>query len=76
MKDLAYIGHNNPPTPMEVCASDHDAAISEAQNWGDGDLVADEAQMNAVDAIIKDLKTYRGLQTPIHGRERGGYGGG
>jgi hypothetical protein len=64
MIDLSPTGlppktHNNPPTPMEVCASDHDAAISEAQNWGDGETVDSVAQMDAVDAIIKDLKTYR-----------------
>lgn len=59
MNAHAEIGHNQPPTPMEICASEHDAAISEAQNWGDGVLVESEDQMKAVDQVIKGLKTYR-----------------
>jgi len=53
------IGHNAAPVPMELVASEHDAAISEAQNWADGEVVETEAQMKAVDAIIKDIKSYR-----------------
>lgn len=55
----ATIGDNSPPTPMEVCASEHDDVISEAANWADGDAVESEDQMNAVDVIIKGLKSYR-----------------
>jgi hypothetical protein len=59
MNDLAPQGHNNPPSPMEVCASEHGDAISEAQNWADGEAVTDEPSMLAVDNIIKGVKSYR-----------------
>ena len=59
MNDLAPQGHNNPPSPMEVCASEHDDTISEGLNWADGEAVTDEPSMLAVDAIIKGVKSYR-----------------
>lgn len=59
MTDLAPQGHNNPPSPMEVCASEHDDMISEGMNWADGEAVTDEPSMLAVDAIIKGVKSYR-----------------
>jgi hypothetical protein len=63
MTDIAPIGHNKPPTPMEECAAAFDSTISEAQNWGDGEAVDSEAQMNAVDVLIKDIKSYRSALT-------------
>jgi len=55
----AVSGDNNPPSPMEACASLHDATISEAGNWSDGELVENEAQMAAVELLIKGIKSYR-----------------
>lgn len=55
----AIIGDNAAPSPMETCAAEWDATISEAQNWSDGDLVENEAQMQAVDSLIKGVKSYR-----------------
>lgn len=58
MSDVAEVGHNGPPSPMEMCASDFSEFISEAENWGDGEIVTTLAQMEAVDAVIKGLKSY------------------
>ena len=55
----AVVGDNQPPSPMELCASLHDSTISEAQNWADGDLVENEDQMKSVEQLIKDMKGYR-----------------
>lgn len=59
MNDLSAIGHNNPPSPIETVSSQYSVLIEEAQNWTDGEPVTTEGQMNAVDAIIRQLKTYR-----------------
>ncbi len=55
----AVIGGNSPPDPIEVVTAQYDDIISEAQNWSDGESVTDEAQMNAVDELIRGFKTYR-----------------
>jgi hypothetical protein len=55
----AVIGGNSPPDPIEIVTAQYDDIISEAQNWSDGESVTDEAQMNAVDELIKGFKTYR-----------------
>ena len=57
--DRAVIGANNPPSPIEACVSAHDDVISEATNWCDGEPVTTEAQMNAVDVVLKAFKSYR-----------------
>tara|TARA_R110000782_G_scaffold218427_1_gene305806 strand:- start:26918 stop:27607 length:690 start_codon:yes stop_codon:yes gene_type:complete len=59
MNDRAVIGGNMPPDPMETVVSQYDDAIIEATNWADGVPVETEAQMDAVDALIKSFKTYR-----------------
>jgi hypothetical protein len=59
MNDLSPIGHNNPPSPIEAVQSAHDDVLSEAQNWADGSPVETEAQMLAVDAVLKAFKAYR-----------------
>ena len=61
MNDMspAGLGHNGPPDPIEVVTAEYDAVISEAQNWADGEPVADEAQMKAVDAVLKEFKSYK-----------------
>jgi len=56
MNDLSPIGHNNPPDPIDEAAAPFDAILSEAQNWADGEPVTNEAQMKAVDSLIKEVK--------------------
>jgi len=55
-KEPAPIGHNNPPDPISNALAPHDAVISEAENWTDGEKVENEAQMDAVDDLIKGMK--------------------
>lgn len=50
-------GHNNPPDPIDEALAPYADAISEAENWLDGEPVTDEAQMNAVDAILKQIRS-------------------
>lgn len=60
--ERAVIGANNPPEaidPIEAVIAEYDATISEAQNWTDGEPVTDEAGMLAVDAVLKEFKSYR-----------------
>jgi hypothetical protein len=53
------LGGNNPPTPIETCIAEYDGIILEATNWADGEPVTDEAGMNAIDKVLKGIKTYR-----------------
>lgn len=69
MNIQATIGHNNPPDPIEAVIAEYDAVIAEAQNWTDGELVADEAGMTAVDALLKDFKSYKSALVKA-GKER------
>lgn len=69
MNVQASIGHNNPPDPIEAVMAEYDAVISEAQNWADGEPVTDEAGMNAVDAILKEFKSYKAALAKA-GKER------
>lgn len=55
----AVIGDNQPPCPIELVIAEHDAVISEAHNWADGEPVQDEASMKAVDVVLKGFKTYK-----------------
>lgn len=66
---MTTIGHNGPPDPIEQVIAEYDAVISEAQNWTDGEPVTDEAGMNAVDAILKEFKSYRSALVKA-GKER------
>ena len=50
------IGHNSPPDPIDEALAPYGGAIEEAQNWLDGAAVETEAQMKAVDAILRDIK--------------------
>lgn len=71
MSELATAGHNRPPSPIEDVMSEYDGIISEAQNWADGEPVADEAGMKAVDAVLKEFKTYKSALTKA-GKEQTG----
>ena len=61
MNDMtpAAIGHNGAPDTIELVLAKYDGTITEAQNWADGKPVTDEAGMKAVDAVIKEFKTYK-----------------
>lgn len=59
MNQLAPIGHNGGPDPIDEAVSPFGDAISEAENWLDGARVETEAQMKAVDTLIKAMKAAR-----------------
>lgn len=56
MNAPAKIGDNLPPDPIDEALAPYGDAISEAENWLDGTPVENEAQMKAVDALIKAVK--------------------
>lgn len=49
--------HNNPPDPIDEILAIHSDAISEAENWLDGEPVENEAQLKDVDALTKAIKS-------------------
>ena len=57
MNQLAKIGDNNPPDPIDEALAPYADAIAEAENYLDGEPVQTEAQMKAVDALIKDIRS-------------------
>lgn len=56
MNTHAAIGHNNPPDPIDEALAPFGDAITEAENWLDGEPVTTEDQMKAVDAILADIR--------------------
>lgn len=59
MNELAPIGHNAPPSPIDDAMAPFDATRDEAESWLDGKAVTTEGQMKAVDALIKEMKAAR-----------------
>lgn len=59
MNQLAPIGHNNPPDPIDQIETQFADVRTEAENWTDGTTVENEGQMNAVDALRKSMRDYR-----------------
>jgi hypothetical protein len=55
----AVIGGNNPPDPLEEILARHGDTITEAEGWLDGEPVANEGQMQAVDALAASVKAAR-----------------
>ena len=54
----AEIGHNNPPeNPIDEAIAPYSDYISESENWLDGQKVETEAQMKAVDVILKEIRS-------------------
>jgi len=51
--------HNGPPDPIDEALAPFGDTITEAEGWLDGTAVETEAQMKAVDALIKDMKAAR-----------------
>lgn len=50
------IGHNNPPDPIDEALAPYGDSITEAEGWLDGATVENEGQMQAVDALLKEIK--------------------
>ena len=53
------LGHNNPPDPIDTATAPYADAIEEAANWLDGAVVETEGQMQAVDALLAQIKAWR-----------------
>jgi hypothetical protein len=56
MSQIAAIGHNQAPDPIDEALAPYGDYITEAEGWLDGSPVTDEAQMKAVDAILAQIK--------------------
>ena len=56
MNEHVAIGHNLPPDPLDEALAPYGDFIEEASNWLDGSPVETEAQMKAVDALLKQIK--------------------
>lgn len=56
MADLAPRTHNNPPDPIDEALAPFGDHITEAETWLDGEAVANEGQMKAVDDLLKQIK--------------------
>lgn len=56
---MTEIGHNNPPSPIELTLAPFDDALAEAANWLDGEPVSNSDQLKAVDALAKQVKAAR-----------------
>ncbi|TNE55180.1 MAG: hypothetical protein EP341_05360 [Sphingomonadales bacterium] len=56
MNEIAKIGDNMPPDPIDEVLAAYGDAIEETNNWLDGSKVESEGQMKAVDALIKQVK--------------------
>lgn len=48
--------HNSPPDPIDEALAPYGDYLSEAETWLDGSPVENEAQMQAVDALLKEIK--------------------
>lgn len=60
MNDLTPgIGHNQAPDPIDTITAAYEAEREEAENWTDGTVVENEAQMVAVDALRKSMREFR-----------------
>jgi hypothetical protein len=59
MTELAPIGHNAPPDPIDESLAPFGDIITEAESWLDGQKVETEGQMKAADALIKGIKAAR-----------------
>jgi hypothetical protein len=56
MPNIAKIGDNSPPDPIDDVCAPYDDFITEAANWLDGEPVDNEDQMKAVDLLTKHIK--------------------
>ena len=56
MNAPAKIGHNQAPDPLDEALAPYGDYITEAETWLDGTPVETEAQMRAVDDLLKQIK--------------------
>lgn len=56
MTELATIGHNGPPDPLDEATGAFEGTRIEAETWLDGKKVENEGQMKAVDDLTKGMK--------------------
>jgi len=56
MNEVATIGHNQAPDPIDEALAPYGDYITEAEAWLDGAAVENETQMKAVDALLKEIK--------------------
>lgn len=59
MNQIAQIGHNMAPDPIDEATAPFGDIITEAESWLDGQKVETEGQMKAADALIKGVKAAR-----------------
>lgn len=59
MTTLASIGHNNPPDPIDLALEPYGDILLEAENWLDGAVVENDAQLKDTDTLLKELKAAR-----------------
>lgn len=59
MNPRAVLGDNMPPDPIDEVTALFEDVRTEAENWLDGTLVQNEAQMKSVDVLIKGMKAAR-----------------
>lgn len=57
--EIAGLGHNNPPSPIDEITAAYEAEREEAENWLDGTPVENEGQMKAVDALREAMRRWR-----------------
>lgn len=56
---IAPLGHNNPPDPIDLALEPFGDVLEEVANWLDGATVENEGQLKATDALLKELKAAR-----------------
>lgn len=56
---IAPIGHNSPPDPIDLALEPFSDVLEEVSNWLDGATVENESQLTATDKLLADLKTAR-----------------
>lgn len=57
--ERAVIGGNNPPDPIDLALQPFADTLEEVSNWLDGAEVENKGQLDATDALLKDLKKAR-----------------
>lgn len=57
LDDRLAIGGNNPPDPIDEALAPYADEIAEAENWLDGEPVQNAEQMDAVDELLKAIKS-------------------
>jgi hypothetical protein len=56
-QEIAAIGHNGAPDPIDEAVAPWSVDIEEANNWLDGEPIKTDGQVEAVDKLIKTMRT-------------------